>query len=268
MFLGLSGGIVPEELIATMAPDGIVFALSNPDPEIHPSRRQACRRGGDRPQRLPEPDQQRAGVPGCVPRRAGRRCPPDHREDEGGRRRGDLRGGGRRPRSRITSFPARWTRASGLPWPRRSRRPRTSDPPMSARRLAVALVALLIAGCGGASGANRSRSGRATTRNRYCWPTCMRRRCGPTARPRTSSRCLTRWPGWTRVRSVSCRASPVDCWTPSRPARRRAPPHRSTATWCRRCPKAWPQATTPNRRRTSPRSRSPRPPSTPGVDGT
>jgi malate dehydrogenase (oxaloacetate-decarboxylating) len=36
MFLGLSGGIVPEELIATMAPKGIVFALSNPDPEIHP----------------------------------------------------------------------------------------------------------------------------------------------------------------------------------------------------------------------------------------
>ena len=36
MFLGLSGGVVPEELIATMAPDGIVFALSNPDPEIHP----------------------------------------------------------------------------------------------------------------------------------------------------------------------------------------------------------------------------------------
>ena len=27
---------MPEELIATMAPDGIVFALSNPDPEIHP----------------------------------------------------------------------------------------------------------------------------------------------------------------------------------------------------------------------------------------
>jgi malate dehydrogenase (oxaloacetate-decarboxylating) len=36
VFLGLSGGIVPEELIATMAPDSIVFALSNPDPEIHP----------------------------------------------------------------------------------------------------------------------------------------------------------------------------------------------------------------------------------------
>jgi malate dehydrogenase (oxaloacetate-decarboxylating) len=36
MFLGVSGGVVPEELIATMARDGIVFALSNPDPEIHP----------------------------------------------------------------------------------------------------------------------------------------------------------------------------------------------------------------------------------------
>ena len=36
VFLGLSAGVVPEELIATMAPNGVVFALSNPDPEIHP----------------------------------------------------------------------------------------------------------------------------------------------------------------------------------------------------------------------------------------
>jgi len=36
MFLGVSGGAVPEELVATMAPNGIVMALSNPDPEIHP----------------------------------------------------------------------------------------------------------------------------------------------------------------------------------------------------------------------------------------
>jgi malate dehydrogenase (oxaloacetate-decarboxylating) len=36
MFLGLSAGLVSEEVIATMAPGGIVFALSNPDPEIHP----------------------------------------------------------------------------------------------------------------------------------------------------------------------------------------------------------------------------------------
>ncbi|MDV7353309.1 NADP-dependent malic enzyme [Rhodococcus oxybenzonivorans] len=36
VFLGVSAGTVPEELIATMADDAIVFALSNPDPEIHP----------------------------------------------------------------------------------------------------------------------------------------------------------------------------------------------------------------------------------------
>jgi malate dehydrogenase (oxaloacetate-decarboxylating) len=38
VFLGVSGGVVPEELIATMAPRSIVFALSNPDPEVHPDR--------------------------------------------------------------------------------------------------------------------------------------------------------------------------------------------------------------------------------------
>jgi malate dehydrogenase (oxaloacetate-decarboxylating) len=36
VFMGVSAGVVPEELIATMAPNGIVFAMSNPDPEIHP----------------------------------------------------------------------------------------------------------------------------------------------------------------------------------------------------------------------------------------
>ncbi|HEX5142340.1 MAG TPA: NADP-dependent malic enzyme [Mycobacterium sp.] len=36
VFLGVSAGVVPEEIIATMAPGAIVFALSNPDPEIHP----------------------------------------------------------------------------------------------------------------------------------------------------------------------------------------------------------------------------------------
>lgn len=36
VFLGASGGVVPEELVASMAPGGIVFALANPDPEIHP----------------------------------------------------------------------------------------------------------------------------------------------------------------------------------------------------------------------------------------
>ena len=36
VFMGVSAGLVPEELIATMEPGGIVFAMSNPDPEIHP----------------------------------------------------------------------------------------------------------------------------------------------------------------------------------------------------------------------------------------
>lgn len=36
VFLGVSAGKVPEDLIATMAPNSIVFACSNPDPEIHP----------------------------------------------------------------------------------------------------------------------------------------------------------------------------------------------------------------------------------------
>lgn len=36
VFLGVSAGKVDESLIATMANDSIVFACSNPDPEIHP----------------------------------------------------------------------------------------------------------------------------------------------------------------------------------------------------------------------------------------
>ncbi|MGH8969263.1 MAG: NAD(P)-dependent malic enzyme [Actinomycetes bacterium] len=36
VFIGVSGGIVPEDAVASMAPDSIVFALANPQPEIHP----------------------------------------------------------------------------------------------------------------------------------------------------------------------------------------------------------------------------------------
>src|SRR5579859_3327072 len=36
VFIGLSAGTVPESAIAAMAPDAIVFALSNPDPEVPP----------------------------------------------------------------------------------------------------------------------------------------------------------------------------------------------------------------------------------------
>ncbi len=37
VFLGLSGATIDETLLAGMADDAIVFALSNPDPEVHPA---------------------------------------------------------------------------------------------------------------------------------------------------------------------------------------------------------------------------------------
>jgi len=36
VFIGVSGGTIPEEAVAKMADDAIVFALANPNPEIHP----------------------------------------------------------------------------------------------------------------------------------------------------------------------------------------------------------------------------------------
>ena len=36
VFIGVSGGTVPEADVACMADDAIIFALANPDPEVHP----------------------------------------------------------------------------------------------------------------------------------------------------------------------------------------------------------------------------------------
>ena len=36
VFIGVSGGTVPESAVARMAPDAIVFAMANPHPEVHP----------------------------------------------------------------------------------------------------------------------------------------------------------------------------------------------------------------------------------------
>nr|WP_299051423.1 NADP-dependent malic enzyme [uncultured Nocardioides sp.] len=36
VFIGVSGGAVPESAIARMAPEALVFALANPTPEVHP----------------------------------------------------------------------------------------------------------------------------------------------------------------------------------------------------------------------------------------
>jgi malate dehydrogenase (oxaloacetate-decarboxylating) len=36
VFIGVSGGTVPEDEVALMAPGGMIFALANPTPEVHP----------------------------------------------------------------------------------------------------------------------------------------------------------------------------------------------------------------------------------------
>lgn len=36
VFIGVSGGTIPEEDVARMAPDAIIFAMANPHPEVHP----------------------------------------------------------------------------------------------------------------------------------------------------------------------------------------------------------------------------------------
>jgi malate dehydrogenase (oxaloacetate-decarboxylating) len=36
VFIGVSGGSVPEEVVASMAPDAVIFGLANPQPEVHP----------------------------------------------------------------------------------------------------------------------------------------------------------------------------------------------------------------------------------------
>ncbi len=36
VYIGVSGGTVPEEVVASMADDAIIFGLANPNPEVHP----------------------------------------------------------------------------------------------------------------------------------------------------------------------------------------------------------------------------------------
>jgi malate dehydrogenase (oxaloacetate-decarboxylating) len=36
VYIGVSGGTVPESVVASMAHDAIIFALANPNPEVHP----------------------------------------------------------------------------------------------------------------------------------------------------------------------------------------------------------------------------------------
>jgi malate dehydrogenase (oxaloacetate-decarboxylating) len=36
VFIGLSAGTIPPDAVRTMAPDSVIFAMANPEPEIHP----------------------------------------------------------------------------------------------------------------------------------------------------------------------------------------------------------------------------------------
>ena len=78
VFIGGSGpGLLRRDDVQVMAPAPIVFALANPDPEIDPSEAEGHGCGdGNGPQRLPEPDQQRAVLPRHLPRVHSTSVPP------------------------------------------------------------------------------------------------------------------------------------------------------------------------------------------------
>ena len=115
LFVGLSGpGLVEASDLERMNDERDRLRDGQPDPRGDAGGRRALRPDhGHRPIRLPEPDQQRARVPGRVQGRARRRRAADHRGDEAGggprdrrrRRRGGPRRGlhhplGLRPRRR------------------------------------------------------------------------------------------------------------------------------------------------------------------------
>ena len=98
VYIGVSGGSVPEEVVATMAPEAVIFGLANPIPEVHPDDRPPARpRRRHRTVGLPQPDQQRARLPRDLPRCVRRAGDRDHRGHEAGRRRGAVGPRRRRP---------------------------------------------------------------------------------------------------------------------------------------------------------------------------
>ena len=126
LLIGVSGAkALPAQALERMNDDAMVFAMANPNPEVDPEEAAPyVRIVATGPLGLPQPDQQRALLPGRLPRRPGRARPRHHRADEdrgGPRDRGDRRGQraarglhhpvGLRPRGR----PRQWRR----PWPRR-----------------------------------------------------------------------------------------------------------------------------------------------------
>ena len=101
VFVGVSGGQVAEEDLAAMAPDSIVFALANPDPEVHPdvaARHAAVVATGrsDYPNQINNV----LAFPGVFRGALDSGATRDHRGDEAGRRAGDRRPGAAPDRGR------------------------------------------------------------------------------------------------------------------------------------------------------------------------
>ena len=106
IFFGLSAkGALTPEMVKSMAPNPIIFAMANPDPEITPEdAQQGARRRHHRhrPLGLSQPGQQRPRLSLHLPRRA-RRARQDHQHGDEDRRRacaGRTRARGRARRSR------------------------------------------------------------------------------------------------------------------------------------------------------------------------
>ena len=91
VFIGVSApGVLKPEWIQTMADGRGRLRAGQPRPRGRPGRgREVRRRGGQRPLGLPEPDQQRAGLPRRLPRPARRPGLGDHRRHAAARRGGD-----------------------------------------------------------------------------------------------------------------------------------------------------------------------------------
>ena len=183
------GNIVTDEMVRSMAPDPIVFALAVPEPEIDPAAAPRRRRQGDRhrPLRLPEHDGRLARLPGRLPRAA-------------------------RFAARATSAcgccstpPRRWPRWSS----RTSCTPTTSCPRIFDFRVAPAIAAAVVRGAieaarpAATSRPSRWPSARAATSTRVAC--CPPRPSTPRARTRRSARkrstCGERHGGVLEIRS-------------------------------------------------------------------
>jgi len=91
VFFGLSAkGAVDQAMVASMANKPIIFAMANPDPEITPEEVRAVRSDAiiATGRRLPEPGQQRPGLPLHLSWRPRRAHFDDQRRDEDRRGRG------------------------------------------------------------------------------------------------------------------------------------------------------------------------------------